>query len=68
MSKLLCQILGLHEVESAVNLKKSSLYAMIQRGEFPAQVSLGKRKVGWRSTDVAEWIESRTSVKNGGVK
>jgi prophage regulatory protein len=66
MSKLMCQILGLHEVESAVNLKKSSLYAMIRRGEFPAQVSLGRRKAGWRSTDIEQWIESRISMSSGG--
>lgn len=68
MSKLICQILGLHEVESAVNLKKSSLYAMMQRGEFPASVSLGKRKVGWRSLDIERWIESRVSTRDGGRK
>jgi prophage regulatory protein len=53
------RILRRPEVEARTGLSRSTLYAMIQKGSFPAPVRLGIRAVGWRETAVAEWIAAR---------
>lgn len=35
---------------------------MIQRGEFPKQVKLGARAVGWRRRDIEAWLDSRPAA------
>ena len=47
------------EVENLVQLSRSTIYLMIQRGEFPAPVKLGRRAVAWRAEDVEDWIQRR---------
>jgi len=52
-------ILRRDQVEQATGLPRSTLYAMISRGEFPRPVRLGLRSVGWFEQDVADWQKSR---------
>ena len=49
------------EVESLTGLSRSTIYAWIKTGDFPAPVPLGARLVAWRERDVTDWIETRTS-------
>ena len=51
-------ILRLRDVISLIGLRKSCIYSKMRNGEFPKTVSLGGRTVGWRSSDVLEWIDS----------
>ncbi|MFH1885210.1 MAG: AlpA family phage regulatory protein [Pseudomonadota bacterium] len=53
------RILRRRDVEGMVGLKRSSLYAAIQAGTFPRPVRLTPGAVGWRESEVLEWIESR---------
>lgn len=46
-------------VEARTGLSRSTIYAAMARGEFPQPVRLGPRAVGWRESDVAEWLASR---------
>ena len=46
----------------------STLYDLIRRGEFPAQIRLGRRAVGWDSRAVQAWIESRIAASSGGTQ
>jgi len=50
------------KVEEMVGLSRSQIYALIKRGQFPEQVSLGARAVGWRSSDIDNWIATRVSA------
>lgn len=52
-------ILRRKQVEARTGLSRSTIYDFIKAGTFPAPVSLGSRAVGWRSSDVEEWLESR---------
>ncbi|MDG1117232.1 MAG: AlpA family transcriptional regulator [Flavimaricola sp.] len=54
------RILRRPEVEARTGLSRSTIYLWIQKGEFPKPVALGARLVGWRESDVAEWLEART--------
>jgi prophage regulatory protein len=45
-----------------VGLGRTSIYAAIKAGTFPAPVKLTEHAVGWRSTEIAAWIASRASA------
>jgi len=54
------QILRIKRVVLRTGLSRSTIYALIAKGEFPKQVKLtGARSVGWLETAVNEWIVSR---------
>ena len=53
------QILRCSEVLARIGLGKTTLYKLIGRGEFPRPVRLGPQAVGWKESEVAEWLESR---------
>lgn len=40
-----------------------TIYEMIRRGDFPRQVQLGRRAVGWIADDVVEWIYSKVDSR-----
>lgn len=53
------KLLRLPEVESVTGLKKSSLYAGMKAGTFPACIRLSVRAVAWRESDIANWQAQR---------
>lgn len=55
------RILRMKEVITRTGLSRATIYARIRSNEFPAQVALSKygRSVGWKKTDIDQWIESR---------
>lgn len=53
-------ILRLPTVKQRCGLSRTSIYNAIQRGEFPRQVELGMRSVGWLESDINEWVASRS--------
>ena len=53
------RILKLPEVESRVGYKSSSIYAKVQKSEFPRPITLGPRAVGWLENEIDEWIAQR---------
>ena len=50
-------ILRLKEVTALTGLSRSSIYAFMNAGRFPASMRLGERSVGWLAADIEEWIE-----------
>lgn len=52
-------ILRRKQVEARTGLSRSTIYARIKTGTFPAPVSLGPRAVGWIDRDVERWICDR---------
>lgn len=61
------KVLRMRAVEEITGKKKSSIYAAIKAGTFPAPISLGGRASGWVSTDIDDWLEQRimTSHQTG---
>jgi prophage regulatory protein len=53
------QLFRLPKVEAEVQLSRSTIYLMIQRGEFPPPIKIGRRAVAWRESDIEAWISSR---------
>ena len=56
-------LIRLPEVRRHVGLSRSSIYAKIALGVFPAPVSLGGRAVGWLESDIDTWIEKRIEAR-----
>jgi prophage regulatory protein len=52
-------ILRRKQVEARTGLSRSTIYARIKAGTFPAPVSLGPRAVGWIENDVHRWLSDR---------
>ena len=50
------------EVEEITGLSRTSIYKMMNRGEFPRPVRLTKRAVGWPEQVIAEWLEAREAA------
>jgi prophage regulatory protein len=57
-------ILRLPEVKQRCGRSRTQIYAAIQRGEFPSQVRLGPRSVGWLESTINAWIAARPKKIN----
>ena len=52
-------IIRLPTVKARTGLSRSTLYALLARREFPAQISLGKRAIGFIESEIDAWIQDR---------
>ena len=46
-------------VSAETGLTRSSLYALMAKGEFPKPVRISARAVAWVGVEVDHWIETR---------
>lgn len=46
-------------VEAATGLSRSSIYAMMEAGDFPRPVRIGKRAVAWPQSVIEAWLANR---------
>ncbi len=52
-------IYRLPKVIAKTGLSRSAIYELVADGQFPSQVHLGPRTVGWVKSEIEEWIDSR---------
>ncbi len=52
-------LLRRREVEEIVGLSRSSIYRMMESGDFPKSVKISRGAVRWRASDIKAWLESR---------
>jgi prophage regulatory protein len=55
------RILRRPEIEARTGLSRSTIYAWMASGDFPKPVALGARLVGWRESDIQEWMAARNT-------
>jgi prophage regulatory protein len=53
------RFIRLPEVKQITGLGKTTLYALIKEGSFPAPVPLTGRAVGWVAEEVYQWVRDR---------
>lgn len=53
------QILRRREVESLTGLSCSTIYRLMDKGEFPRPIRLSANSVGWLESDLEQWLEQR---------
>ena len=52
-------ILRISDVSSLTGLSRTTLWRLERRNEFPARIRLTGHSIGWRESEVQEWISSR---------
>jgi prophage regulatory protein len=52
-------LLRRRQVEQLVQLSRSTIYASVKAGTFPAPIRIGVRAVAWRKSCVESWLEAR---------
>lgn len=50
------------QVSERTGLPKSTLYMLMQQGQFPRPVKVGVRAVAWPSSLIDEWVTSRQTA------
>lgn len=50
------KLLRIADVMALTSLSRSHIYALARRGQFPAQISLGRKCARWRESAVRQWI------------
>lgn len=53
------RLLRLPAVENLTGLKRSHIYALALRGDFPQPIKIGARASAWPASQVHEWIAER---------
>jgi prophage regulatory protein len=56
------RIIRLPEVMNRVGLKRAAIYLYVSQGNFPKQISLGVRAVGWLEHEIDAWVAARIEV------
>ena len=60
---MLHQILKLKEISSLTKLSSSTIYRLVQAGEFPKPIKLAAHASGWLESDIENWIEARQKAR-----
>lgn len=62
------RILRLNAVLDRTGLSRSTLYRKIERGTFPAQVRISERCIGWRESEVEQWLRNPMFYSRSGSR
>ena len=57
--------LRIADVCRVTGLPRATIYEMVSRGKFPAQVRLSPRAVGWIESEILEWQQARIEERDG---
>ena len=57
-------MIKLKEVQKMTSLSRSSIYAYIDKGTFPAQVKVGARAACWIEQEVTDWLKGRILARD----
>ncbi|HIF9109853.1 TPA: AlpA family phage regulatory protein [Photobacterium damselae] len=49
------------ERKQITSISRAQAYQLEKRGLFPKRVRLGSRSVGWRLSDLEEWMNNRST-------
>ncbi|MCL1059743.1 AlpA family transcriptional regulator [Shewanella gelidimarina] len=50
------RVIKLRDVIELTGLKKTSIYNLIKKNEFPKQITLARNSVGWVQSEVLQWV------------
>jgi prophage regulatory protein len=56
-------ILRLKQVVSKTGLSKSTIYALLSEGKFPARIQLSARSIGFLESEIDSWIAEKLSSR-----
>ena len=56
------KFLRLPQVKELTCISKSSIYRLIEEGDFPKQIPLGARSVVWVKSQVEDWCAQKVNA------
>jgi predicted DNA-binding transcriptional regulator AlpA len=57
-------ILGTAQAAIAVNQSPVHVRRLVRAGKFPPPLKIGDRKLGWRTSTITRYIETRENIAN----
>jgi len=54
--------LRINDVTKLTSISRSSIYRMINEGDFPVQISVGNRQVRWSRQEVLDWCDEKLAA------
>lgn len=58
-------LLPMSAVRNVTSLSKATIYRKMVDGSFPRAVKIGKSRVAWRQSDIANWIADAQPTASG---
>lgn len=58
------RIIRFPQVAQIVGLSRATIFRYERDGDFPQRVQIGKRGVGWKSSEIDAWLESCPRAKS----
>ena len=58
------RLLRRRQVEEITGMRRSSIYRLMQSGDFPPPVRVGPAAVRWKESDITGWMESRPIARS----
>jgi len=55
------QLLKLDQVKAETTLSRSTIYRLIDQGQFPTPVHLSANRRAWRMADIEAWKQARAA-------
>lgn len=62
------RILSIKDLMQILNLGRTTIYSLLKRGEFPAPLRLSPRRIGWRISQIEEWLDKKLQKSYKGRK
>ena len=56
--------LRLTDVMARTGLSRSSIYLSINKGNFPRNINLSSRSVGWLESEIDAWMQTRINQRS----
>ena len=62
------QLFDVAQVAKMIGTTRATIYKMMDRGEFPRPVYIGKRSPRWTENDLQNWLAGREKERARGLK
>ena len=60
------RVIKLKKVIELTSLSSATIYRLVKNGKFPKQLKLAERSSGWLLDEINDWLESKSTLRNGG--
>lgn len=57
------QVMRMKGIVKKIGLCRATIYAMINRGNFPRPICIGERATGWRESELEAWLARRSAAR-----
>ncbi len=56
------RIIRVNELQKMIGCSRSTIWRFEKEGNFPKRIALGERAMGWRYSQVMQWIKTRQTI------